>query len=104
MNVLCTWQKKCFNLRDIYANCWVLKASLDIDHMYAVTLPKRHIKTDVAYQNGSEGCSDLQDQTEERVHRQQLFLIHYYNFDPAALFLVSSVSPVALANVVVMMF
>lgn len=72
--------------------------------MYAVTLPKRHIKTDVAYQNGSEGSNDLQDQTEERIHCQQLFLIHYYNFHPAVLFLVSSVSLVALANVAVMMF
>lgn len=72
--------------------------------MCAVTMLKRHIKTDVAYQNGSEGSNDLQDQTEERVHCQHLFLIHYYNFHPAVLFLVSSVSLVALANVAVMMF
>lgn len=71
--------------------------------MYAVTMPKGHIQTDV-YQNGSEGSNDLQEPTEERVHCQHLFLIHYYNFHPAVLFLISSVSLVALANVAVMMF
>lgn len=75
-----------------------------INHMYAVTMPKRHIKSDVAYQNGSEGSNDLQEPTEERVHCQHLFLIHYYNFHPAELFLISGVSLVALANVAVMMF
>lgn len=72
--------------------------------MYTVTFSKWHIKTDVAYQNESEGSNDLQDGTEERVHCQHLFLIHYYNFHPAVLFLISRASLVALANVTVMMF